>query len=350
MIKLAVFQNDLGVGGIQKSLVNLLKNLDYSEFDVTLFLSEKDDFWHSKLPEELKIVYLREMPAKYKYLPFDRAMFTFGFDFPEDEYYDLALDFNSYQPSCALGALTIPSAKRAMVIHNNVEIKYREEWKYRILFNAMKQKYKYYDEFVPCSNALEMPFRRLTGVPEDKKFTVINNYIDVQDIREKASVMPDDICFDADKMNFIAMGKLCHQKGYDIMLDVFNKASEKRKDLHLYILGDGPDRKSLEKSAGNNVTFLGNRENPFAYLNLADAFISTSRYEGQPLNIKEAQVIGLPLYCSKNLEAYTDGLFGYDDMVAALVSAEKQDKKPDNLTEYNKKILESLKTLAISDN
>ena len=348
MIKIAFFQNDLGVGGIQKSLVNLLRNLDYNEFDVTLFLSTNENFWNEMLPEELKITYLKKMPIKYKYLDFDYAMFSFGFDFNENEYYDLAIDFNSYQPSCALGALTIPAKKRAMVIHNNVEIKYSEEFKYRILFKAMKSKYKYFDVFLPCSNALEIPFKNLSGIGDEKNVYVINNYIDVNDILEKSAAEVTDINIDNSKVNFVALGKLCHQKGYDLMLNYFAEASKQRDDLHLYIIGDGPDRKKLASMAGENVTFLGAKENPYSYMKMMDAFISTSRYEGQPLNIKEAEVIGLPIYCTKNLEPYSDGLIGKEDIASSIVSATKQSKTLNCLEEYNKKIIDSYKTLAIS--
>ena len=343
MTKVAFFQNDIGVGGIQKSLINLLKHLDYSEFDVTLFLFDDSSFWNVEFPEQLKIRTLKAVDNKYKYLPFDMC-FKNSFTFDEGEYFDLAVDFNSYQPSCALGAITVPAQRRVMWIHNNVEIKYKNEWKYRVLFRAMKGKFKYFDEFVPCSNALAEPFKKLSG-QYDKKYTVIQNYIDADEILIKSKECID---FEPDfsKLNFVALGKLCHQKGYDIMLDIFEKASKERDDLHLYILGDGPDREKLENIAGDNVTFLGNKTNPYAYMNKCDAFISTSRYEGQPLNIKEAEVIGLPLYCTKNLEAYSAGLKGQDDLVSAIVSAEKETKKPDMLEHYNKTILESIKKLA----
>ena len=44
--KIAFFQNDLDVGGIQKSAVNLMRNMDYDRFEIHLFLSEKQDFWN----------------------------------------------------------------------------------------------------------------------------------------------------------------------------------------------------------------------------------------------------------------------------------------------------------------
>ena len=346
MIRIAFFQNDIGVGGIQKSIINLLKNIDYDEFAVDLYVFDNDgnDFWHADFPKQLQVIHLKPIPLIYKYLPFELAMRNCQYDFQGREY-DLAVDFNSYQPSCALGAIQVPAKKRVMWIHNNVEIKYANEWKYRVLWNAFKGKLKYFDAFVPCSNALEAPFRKLSGI-QDREFPVIENYIDSSEILRKAEETPENFAVDPNLLNFVALGRLCHQKGYDIMLDLFSKASAERDDLHLYIIGDGPDAEELHRLAGPNVTFLGNRTNPYCYMKLCDAFISTSRYEGQPLNIKEAEVLGLPLYCTKNLEAYSDGLKGKDDLLSAIIGAQKEDKHPDLLEEYNGNILNKIKKLA----
>ncbi len=348
MLKLAIFQNDLGVGGIQKSLVNLLRNLDYSRFSVDLYLSTKGDFWAADFPEALTVRYLSPVPRLYSFLPFDLARSLLRFDFPKEPY-DLAIDFNSYQCSCAVGATTVLAKKRVMWIHNDVEIKLRNEWKYRVLWHFFKGKFKYYDGFVPVSAALIEPFRNCSGVT-DKPFTVIQNYIDVGEIRRKAAE-PVDFEPDPNCLNFVALGRLCHQKGYDLMLETLAKAFGTRKDLRLYIIGDGPDRAALEKQRAElgleeAVTFLGNQPNPFRYMAKADAFLSTSRYEGQPLNIMEAMALGLPLYCAKNLEQYVEGLQGYEDLVPALRNARRAPKNPDDLTEYNRRILDSLAALA----
>ena len=107
MKRIAIFQSDLGVGGIQKSLVNLLKNISY----------------------------LPKIPRVYSFLPFDIARGQIRFDFPERVVYDLAIDFNSYQCSCAVGATTVPANKRVMWIHNDVRVKLRNEWTYRVLWH-----------------------------------------------------------------------------------------------------------------------------------------------------------------------------------------------------------------------
>ena len=91
---------------------------------------------------------------------------------------------------------------------------------------------------------------------------------------------------------------------------------------------------------------MGNQSNPYCYMYRMDAFLSTSRYEGQPLNIMEAKAVGLPLYCTRNLEKYTEGLTGYDRMPDAIVCAQKTEKRPDDLHAYNAKIMDRLAALA----
>ena len=350
MIRLAFFQNDLGMGGIQRSLVNLLRNLDYSRFSVDLYLAEKTEFWTRDFPPELTIRYLKPISRLYAFLPFDAALRRICFDFPAGVTYDLAVDFNSYQCACAVGALTVPAKKRVMWIHNDVGVKLENEWKYRLLWHFFRGKFRYFDGFVPVSKALIEPFRAKSGV-RDKPFTVIPNYIDVGEIRRKMAEEPEGLELDEDCLNLVALGRLCHQKGYDIMLKTFAEAHRQRPDLRLYLIGDGPERAALETLADDldvyeEVVFLGSRPNPFCYMARMDGFVSSSRYEGQPLNMMEAMAVGLPLYCSKNLEQYTEGLRGYEDLASALVSARKQEKHPDDLADYDRQIPDSLAALA----
>ncbi|MBO6016908.1 MAG: glycosyltransferase, partial [Oscillospiraceae bacterium] len=238
-----------------------------------------------------------------------------------------------------------------MWIHNNVEIKLENEWKYRVLWHFFKDKLHRFDGFVPCSPALEEPFRRLSGC-EDAEYRVIANYIDVSEIRRKQAEVPAVLPADGNAVNFVALGRLCHQKGYDIMIPLFAGCCRERDDLALYIIGDGPDREALaqlaEREAPGKIHLLGQRMNPYAIMERMDAFLSTSRYEGQPLNIEEAKAIGLPVYCTKNLEQYTEAVHGLEEgeLRQAILAAEKQPKQPDDLKDYNRRVLESIYALA----
>ena len=329
MKRIAFFQDNLDVGGIQKSIINLLRNFDYRDYRVDLYLSDEKRFWDAEFPKELNVKYLRHIPRFYSFIPFDLARKMVTLDFSDvTEPYDVAIDFNSYQFSCALGALTVPAKRRVMWIHNNVNVKLENEWKYRVLWNNFKDKFKYYDEFVGVSKGVIEPFMECSGM-YDKKFTVIQNTIDTREIYEKAAEPCD----------------------FEVDDDEFSKVVSARDDVHLYIIGDGDKRLSLEyqrDSLGltDYVTFLGQKKNPFVYMDKMDAFLSTSRYEGQPLNVMEARALGLPLYCTKNLEQYSEGLVGYEDVAAAMCSARKMQKRRDDLHEYNAEIIRRVKQLA----
>lgn len=344
MKRIAFFQDDLTVGGIQKSLINLLNNLDYFKYSVDLYLFRNDGIWRNRIPDTVRVRYLQPVKNFYKYLPFDYALTNTVYDFSDvEENYDLAIDFNSYQPGTAIAAITVPAEKRAMWVHNDVEIKYHEEWKYRVLFNAMKGKYKYFEEFACVSGAIVDPFKRMTGENE-KDYFVIPNYVDVAEIFNGAYEDVYDTVFDENCYNICAVGRLCHQKGYDLMLDDFSKAVKQRENLRLVIIGDGPEYKMITdeiQSLGLNdkVRVLGRKQNPYAYMNRCDALISTSRYEGQGINIMEAEALGLKILIPTRLERYVEGASGTDDIVSTLVHAEKTEKKFNNLAEYNQKTL-----------
>ena len=350
MKRIAFFQDNLDVGGIQKSIMNLLMNFDYAHYEVDLYLSESKRFWDVSFPPQLHIKYLRPIPRIFSFMPFDAARKLISLDFSDvKEPYDVAIDFNSYQFSCALGALTVPAKRRVMWIHNNVSVKLENEWKYRVLWHNFKDKFKYYDEFVGVSKGVIGPFQECSAM-YDKPFTVIQNTIDTGEIYRGAAE-ETDFTVDPDKLNLVAIGRLCHQKGYDIMLEQMQRLVELRQDVHLYIIGDGDKRLMLEyqrDSLGltDYVTFLGQKKNPFVYMDKMDAFVSTSRYEGQPLNVMEAKALGLPLYCTKNLEIYSEGLKGYEDIVQALAAAKKTEKQRDDLREYNAEIIRRIGRLA----
>ena len=349
--RIAFFQEDLGAGGIQKSLFNLLWNLDYDRVDADLFLFEDGCFYEGGLPPELTVHVLQRPPRICSFLPFETAEKLWRPGWSTYGAYDLAADFNSYQFACAAGALGVQAEKRVMWIHNNVEIKLENEWKYRVLWHFFKGKLHRFDGFVPCSPALKEPFRRQSGC-RDAEYRVIANYIDISEIRRKQAEDPAVLPADGDAVNFVALGRLCHQKGYDIMIPLFARCCRERDDLALYIIGDGPDRETLaqlaEREAPGKIHLLGQQSNPYAIMDRMDAFLSTSRYEGQPLNIEEAKAIGLPVYCTKNLEQYTEAVHGLEEaeLRQAILTAEKQPKHPDDLEEYNRKILESIYALA----
>ena len=127
--RIAIFQSDLHVGGIQKSLVNLMSLEAMDKYDVDVYLFDRDVFFDlSDIRPHIQIHYLKAFPYYFRIVPFGAIMKLMPrFKFATTEPYDVAIDFSNYQQDCAFGALTVPAKKRVMWIHNDMEIKYREE-------------------------------------------------------------------------------------------------------------------------------------------------------------------------------------------------------------------------------
>lgn len=348
MKKIAIFQSDLKVGGIQKSLVNFLTLLPEDEFDIDVFLYEKNIFYDlSSVKGNVHFHFLKPYPYWNRFIYFN-ILKQFHKKKINDKKYDLSIDFSSYRNECAIGALNVDAPKRVMWIHNDVSIKKKEELKYKILVHFFKGKYKYFHEFAAVSQGIIEPFTKETGIPASK-ISVIPNFINTEEIHKKAAEKIDFKVKD-NVYNLASMGRLCHQKGFDILLNEFAKVIEKRPDIHLYILGDGPDKEKLLEQCehlnlSSNVTFLGNQTNPFPYLAQMDGFVLDSRYEGQGMVLWEAKAVGLNLFMPKRLEKYNAGLTGCDDIVSALIKAKPGKGDFDPLTDYNLSVLNGIRSL-----
>ena len=232
-----------------------------------------------------------------------------------------------------------------MWIHNDMRIKYAEEPKYRLLWHFFKGKFRRFDAFAAVSGGIVDGFRSMTGL-RDAEITVVPNYIDTPEIFRKAEEMPE-FTVDESKYNLCSMGRLVHQKGFDLLLEDFAEVHAARPDMHLTLIGDGPERQKLEAQIASLglegcVTMTGNLRNPFPLLRQMDGFALESRYEGQGIVLWEAKALGLELFMHKRLEPYNLDLSGVEDMAAALTAAKKRDKRPEDLHEYNEKVTAAL--------
>jgi len=344
MKSIAIFQSDLRVGGIQKALVNVLNEIDYTKCEVDLFLFDDKCFFDMPEHENLHIHFLKPYFWLNRLVYFNVLRRFAKIDLPDKEY-DVAIDFNSYRNECSVAAVNLKAKKRVMWIHNDVEIKLKNEVKYRVLWHFFNKKIELFDEFCAVSPGIIEGFRRVSGTK--KPITAIPNHVDTEEIFRKAALPLEGFETDKSKYNLCSVGRLCHQKGYDMLMEMLHEVKKNRSDLRFYLIGDGPDREKLEKQIAqlglsDMVTLLGNQPNPFNYLAEMDGFVLTSRYEGQGIVILEAKAVGLELFLSENLEKYNPGILATKDIVAALSAAQRREKVRDDLKDYNEAIGRSL--------
>ncbi|MEK9629127.1 MAG: glycosyltransferase family 4 protein [Nitrospinota bacterium] len=98
----------------------------------------------------------------------------------------------------------------------------------------------------------------------------------------------------------MAMGRLCRQKGFDMLLKAFSRLEKQFPKWHLYIWGEGEEKESLLKMRDdlglNERVFLRGMVNDHhGVMMQADIFVLSSRYEGFPNVLGEAMACGRPV-------------------------------------------------------
>lgn len=344
---IAIFIDNLQVGGIQRSVVNLLNNIDHSKYNIDLYVFNDNIFFD--VPKNVNIIFLKKPSFIYKFIPFNIA-YRFMRIKTEGKKYFLAIDYETYQTCSAVGALKCNAKKRVMWIHNDLVMKSKYDFKFRVLYFFGKRKYRRFDTFCAVSDGALQSFKKLQKL-DDKEYLVIPNFIDTKEIFNK---LKDgcDINIDNKIINIVSMGRLCKQKGFDLLLNDIKELLNYRTDFHLYIIGDGALRKKLEKMTSNlelsdYVTFLGSQKNPFKYMKNMDLFFLKSRYEGQGMVLLEAKSIGLDVLIPDYLEKYCPNVGGCEDVVNYLKEYKKRKTKNvlDPLNEYNNDIKDKINKL-----
>ena len=164
------------------------------------------------------------------------------------------------------------------------------------------------------SRGVAQAYARFGGVPEER-ICVLPNPIHVDRVRRLSH---ENVPLPATPY-FLALGRLHPQKGFSLLLEAFSIFAKHHPDVHLLILGEGPERPRLEKLAHtlgltSRVAFLGFVVNPYPYLRGAKALVITSRYEGFSMVALEALALRVPVVAVESegglLEALGDGRFG----------------------------------------
>lgn len=96
-----------------------------------------------------------------------------------------------------------------------------------------------------------------------------------------------------------AVGRLTHQKGFDLLLEAFAKIAPDLPEWHLRIWGEGEERANLEAQRNrlglaDRVSMPGVTKRPGEWVETADVFVLSSRYEGWGIVLLEAMAAGIP--------------------------------------------------------
>lgn len=158
--------------------------------------------------------------------------------------------------------------------------------------------YRRYDKVVLLSQRIRERFVRIYPYLSEKT-VVIPNLIDYKTITRLAQE-PCTIAVDKGKYNLITIGRMEAEKRYDRLLEIAAELKRRGFDFHWYFVGNGSLFPEIQAQCcvlglDGTVTLTGALKNPYPLLARCDLFVLFSEYEGTPVTIDEAKVLGVPV-------------------------------------------------------
>lgn len=292
MKKICFIVPNLGGGGAERVAFHLLNNLSLEKYDLTLIVIYKDRGDYLKnLRKEVKVKFLDINRIRYGVFPI--------FKFLKEKNFDIVIVF-SEEVMIFVGIFVAPFIKNTIFINRHLSVFLKDK---KSIFRkyGLRLAYKGYDKVISQSKDMTESLLKNRLVSKNK-ITEINNPVDLKKI-EILSGKQEKLEFNEKFKNIIAVGRLFYQKGFDILIN--SMQSLKNENIKLFILGEGPERKNLEKlikefQLEKTVFLIGRKSNPYVYMKNADLFILSSRFEGFPNVLLEANACGCYAICNNS--------------------------------------------------
>ena len=357
MHKLFIAIHYLELGGAEISLIGLLQSLDYSKYDVDLFVYSHRGELMEFIPKEVNLLpekpeYAQiERPLKdvirdgYWKISFARLKAKMLFrryvrrNHPKDgsailQYVSSAV--STYLPSLEyLGEydLAISFLTPHNIVLEKVKAKKKAAWIHtdysRIDVNTDMELpvWSSFDHIVSISPEVTKAFvGRFPSL--EPKIIQIENILSPEFVRERAEQIPQEVVSrDMKKEDgvttLLSVGRFCEAKNYDNVPDICRSIIEAGCPVKWYLIGYGGDeplirRKIAEAGMEDNVIILGKKANPYPYIKACDIYVQPSRYEGKSVTVREAQILCKPVVITDYATARSQVRDGVDGVIVPL--------------------------------
>ncbi len=325
MKKLLIVNDNLELGGIQKSLINLLQELK-QEYEISLLLLYKSGPLLAKVPEEVRVIAankmfgvvgatrkaLRKNKLGYVWKGFlcvlaNKISKKFAIKFAgifqkKVSGYDAVISFshaskeNSLVSCCAEFVLDKTVAKEKICF---IHCDYSNENNRCTYTDTL---YSSFSRIACCSESVKNRF--LTVLPELKDRTyAVRNFYDMSFGIDRECTFYE---YDCQYINLVTVARMTEEKGIGRALRAL--CESERKDIRYYIVGDGPERKYLESFICKNgledrVVLFGTTERPEEYMRNADYLLVPSLHEAAPMVFDEAKMLGVKVIATDTTSA-----------------------------------------------
>ena len=297
MKKVLFLIHDLGQGGAEKVLVNLVNNMDNSKFDITVMtlfdIGENRQFLKKSVKYK---AWCKTMIPGNSYL-----MKIFS---PEQlhrliikERYDVEVAYLEGPCARVISGCTDSTVKKVAWIHIEQHTAERAAVSFRSVADA-KECYRRFDRIICVSQTVKLDFLKTLQIPVPHE--VLYNTNESDKIIRLSQEAVDQEMMDSNEIKLVGVGKLLKSKGFDRVARIVKQLKEQKYPVHFYVLGEGPERNSLQayiqqNGLERNITLLGYQLNPYKYIAKCDLFVCASYAEGFSTAATEALILGVPV-------------------------------------------------------
>ena len=294
MKKVLFFIHDLGPGGAEKVLVNLVNNMDPEVFEITVMT-----LIGGGVNEQFLKPHIRYCSC-FKRLPRGHIHFLKLLT-PEQlhkwfikDKYDIEISYLEGPAARIISGCPDADTKLVSWIHVEQHTKPVAAKAFRS-FQESERCYQRFHQTVCVSEYVKQDY--LSLYPVLKNVDVLYNTNETDQILQKQHEPVDDGVFTDAGIRICGVGKLMENKRFDMLLRIHKRLLEQGYSLQTCLLGDGPERSRLERFVRENaledsVTFLGYQTNPYKYIANCDLFVCASIAEGFSTAATEALIVG----------------------------------------------------------
>ncbi|KAA5544749.1 glycosyltransferase [Adhaeribacter rhizoryzae] len=306
-------------GGSERVITHLIRNLNPDLFSITLVLVKKEGVFLSAIPEQVPIIVLNSSQTRYIPVKLVKLIWQHKPDIVFSTLGHLNLIIATLR-------FLMPAKTRFIARESSMVSLHNKNERFPIIFNLLfKTVYKSFYKIVCQSRYMQQDLIENYNIPLSKTF-VINNPIDFKLINSHINVQQSP--YEPGFVNFVAVGRLSVEKGYNRLIDAFAAVPE--QNIKLTIIGEGDDydllvKRIAERGLENKVCLARFIKNPYNYMFHAHALIITSHYEGFPNVVIEANACGTPVIAmnspggiSEIIDENRNGWLIQDDNILAL--------------------------------
>lgn len=307
MKKVLFIMPDLPSGGAEKLLIDVLRRIDNSRYQVSLLLEYRQGVYLNDIPSHVEVLSIhgenniwrerlhRGLRILHCYGVFHSIVYRClelvklkgrSFDTIVSFMEGSAVKYHSY--------ITHKAFRNISWVHIDF---HRKHWSLEFFQNQDEEfaAYNKMDRVVFVSGEAQKGFMSVYQF-DKSKCQVLYNLIDKTEIVRQANSLE----VPKKKFTIVMVGRLNEQKRYDRALDAVRILKDGGLDFELWILGEGRLERELKDKCrdldiDDYVKFLGFKKPSYAYMKVADLFLNTSEAEGYPLTICEALCLGLPI-------------------------------------------------------